>query len=45
MKNSYQNLDFYLLTDILELKYDESSSYDERVQKRYNYVKEQLELV
>lgn len=43
MKNSYQNLDFYLLTDILELKYDETSSYDERVQKRYNYVKEQLE--
>ncbi|QFR59291.1 putative HNH endonuclease [Aeromonas phage PS2] len=32
------------LTEILGLKYDETMSYEERVQKRYNYVKEQLEL-
>ena len=31
------------LTEILELKYDETMSYEERVQKRYGYIKEQLE--
>lgn len=31
------------LTDILGLRYDESMTYEERVQKRYDYVKEQLE--
>lgn len=31
------------LTEILELKYDETMSYEERVQKRYDYIKEQLE--
>ena len=32
------------LTEILELKYDETMSYEERVQKRYDYIKEQYEL-
>ena len=32
------------LTEILELKYDETMSYEERVQKRYDYIKEQHEL-
>lgn len=31
------------LTEILDLKYDEAMTYEERVQKRYNYVKEQLD--
>lgn len=31
------------LTDILGLRYDETMTYEERVQKRYDYVKEQLE--
>ena len=31
------------LTEILELKYDETMGYEERVQKRYDYIKEQLE--
>ena len=32
------------LTEILGLKYDETMSYEERVQKRYEYIKEQYEL-
>lgn len=32
------------LTEILELKYDETMSYEERVQKRYDYIREQYEL-
>ena len=32
------------LTEILELKYDETVSYEERVQKRYDYIKQQYEL-
>ena len=31
------------LTEILDLKYDEAMSYEERVLKRYNHVKEQLD--
>ena len=31
------------LTDILGLRYDETMTYEERVQRRYDYVKEQLE--
>ncbi|QDJ96814.1 hypothetical protein PS1_0055 [Aeromonas phage PS1] len=32
------------LTEILGLKYDETMSYEERVQKRYDYIKQQYEL-
>lgn len=32
------------LTEILGLKYDESMSYEERVKKRYDYIKQQYEL-
>ena len=32
------------LTEILGLKYDETMSYEERVKKRYDYIKEQYEL-
>ena len=32
------------LTEILGLKYDETMSYEERVQKRYDYIKEQYEV-
>ncbi|QDJ96768.1 putative HNH endonuclease [Aeromonas phage PS2] len=32
------------LTEILGLKYDGTMSYEERVQKRYDYIKEQYEL-
>ena len=31
------------LTEMLELKYDETMSYEERVNKRHSYIKEQLE--
>lgn len=31
------------LTEILGLKYDETMSYEDRVQKRYDYIQEQLE--
>ena len=49
-ENNYVSVDAELtdvykpLTDILGLQYDGTMSYEERVQKRYNYVKEQLEL-
>lgn len=49
-ENNYVSVDVELtdvykpLTDILGLQYDGTMSYEERVQKRYNYVKEQLEL-
>ena len=49
MESNYVSVDGELtdlyrpLTDILGLQYNETMTYEERVQKRYNYVKEQLE--
>lgn len=44
MINIYYSIKPKTLTEILELKYDETMSYEERVQKRYDYIKEQYEL-
>lgn len=44
MINVFYSIRPKTLTEILGLKYDETMTYEERVQKRYDYIKQQYEL-